>query len=125
MTGRDPYFATLQLAMAAAIAVSMFTLGGCQERQYNRYLHARDTITLSAGDAVAHNRAIHTIDPWPAYARKTEHTTNGKRIYLGMTRYQENKSLEPEGLSTSTTFENSDGAPPAAPPSGGGGGSAQ
>ncbi len=120
MTGRDPQFATMQLVMAAAIALSMFTLGGCQgqERQYNRYLHARDTITLSAGDAVAHNKAIHTIDPWPAYARKAEHTTNGKRIYLGMKRYQENKSLEPQGLSTSMVFEKSDGAPPAASPGG-------
>lgn len=113
MTGRDPQFATMQLVMAAAIAVSMFTLGGCQERQYSRYLHARDTITLSAGDAVAHNKAIQTIDPWPIYARKAEHTTDGKRIYLGMTRYQENKSLEPEGLSTSTTFDKTDDKPPA------------
>lgn len=117
MTGKDPQFATMQLVMAAAIAVSMFTLGGCRERQYSRYLHARDTITLNAGDAVAHNKAVQTIDPWPAHSRRAEHTTNGKRIYLGMTRYQENKSLEPNGLATSKVFKK-----PNDKPQGGGGG---
>jgi len=123
MTGRDPQFATMQLVMAAAIAVSMFTLSGCYERRYNRYLHARDTISLHAGDTVAHNKAVHTIDPWPAHARKAGHTTDGKRIYLGMTRYQENKSLEPQGLSTNEVFEDPGSPPPAG--EGGGGAPAQ
>lgn len=114
MTG-DPRSTALQLTLAAAIAVSMLTLSACQERKYNRYLHARDTITLSAGDAVAHNKAVHTIDPWPAYARKRQHTTDGKRILLGMERYQNNESLEPQGLSTSERFEDKSGPPPGAP----------
>ena len=59
------------------------------------------------------NKAVHTIDPWPTYARKRGHMTDGKRIYLGMTRYQENKSLEPQGLSTSKTFDDTGGPPPA------------
>ncbi|MFQ5625121.1 MAG: hypothetical protein ACE5FM_00520 [Methyloligellaceae bacterium] len=119
MTGRDPQFATMQLVMAAAIAVSMFTLSGCYERRYGRYLHARDTIALHAGDAVANNKAVHAIDPWPAHARKPGHTTDGKRMYLGMTRYQENESLEPQGLSTSKVFDEPEGPPPAGDGDGG------
>jgi hypothetical protein len=113
---RDPRSAAMQLTMAAAIAVSILTLGACQERRYNRYLHARDTITLSAGDAVAHNKAVQTIDPWPAYSRKAAHTTDGKRILLGMERYQKNESLEPQGMETSERFKDEGGPPPAAPP---------
>lgn len=115
---RDPYYATMQLTMATAIALSMLTLGACQERKYNRYLHARDTITLGAGDAVAHNKAVHTIDPWPAYSRKAHHTTNGQRMVLGMERYQKNESLEPQGLSTNNVY--GDQNAPQGPAPGGG-----
>lgn len=112
---RDPFTAAMQVAMVASVAVSMLTLGGCAERKYGRYLHARDTITLSAGDAVAHNKAVHTIDPWPAHSRKTKHTTDGKRIMVGMERYQNNESLEPQGMGVSDTFEDESKPPPAAP----------
>ena len=115
---RNPVHMTLQVGMAAALTVSMLTLGACRERKYNRYLHARDTITLSAGDAVAHNKAVHTIDPWPAYARNPRHVTDGKRMMVGMERYQKNESLEPQGLSTNNVYDDQNGPggqPPAAP----------
>jgi len=110
---RDPFFATMQIAMVATVAVSMLTLGGCVERKYGRYLHARDTISLSAGDAVAHNKAVHTIDPWPAHSRKANHTTDGQRILLSMERYQNNESLEPQGMGVSDRFEDESQPPPA------------
>lgn len=113
---RDPFYATMQIAMVATVAVSMLALGGCRERKYGRYLHARDTITLSAGDSVAHNKAVQTIDPWPAHSRNAKHRTDGKRILLGMERYQKNESLEPQGMETSETYEDEGQPPPAAPP---------
>lgn len=116
MTGKQTYSAALRLTVATAIAGSMVTLGGCREGQYNRYMHARDTITLSAGDAVAHNKAVQTIDPWPVYARKRHQTTDGKRILLGMKRYQKNESIEPQGLNTANTYQDEGSPPPAAPP---------
>lgn len=118
MTGKQTHSAVLRLTMTAAIAVSMVTLGGCREGQYNRYMHARDTITLSAGDAVAHNKAVQTIDPWPVYARKRSQTSDGKRILLGMERYQKNESIEPQGMGTAETYQDEEGGspPPAAPP---------
>lgn len=115
---RNPVEITLQLGMAAALTATMLGLGACQERKYNRYLHARDTITLSAGDAVAHNKAVQTIDPWPAYSRNPRHVSDGKRMMVGMERYQKNESLEPQGLSTNNVYDDQNapgGQPPAAP----------
>ncbi len=111
---RDPFYTTMQYTMIAAIAVSMLALGGCRERRYGQYLHPRDTVSLSAGDAVAHNKAVQTIDPWPVYSRKANHLSDGKRILLGMERYQKNESLEPQGMETSDTF-GSEGKPPTPP----------
>ncbi|GBE42857.1 hypothetical protein BMS3Bbin10_00925 [bacterium BMS3Bbin10] len=118
MIRRNTRYTRVELVMAAAIILSMVALGGCVERKYNRYLHARDTISLSAGDAVAHNKTVQAIDPWPAYARKTSQPTDGKRIHLGMKRYQENKSLEPVGMSTNNEFDAPEGPPPGDPSGG-------
>ena len=115
MISRNTHYTRVELVMAAVIILSMITIGGCQERKYNRYLHARDTISLGAGDAVAHNMAVQTIDPWPVYARKKHQTTDGKRMHLGMERYQENRSIEPVGMSTNNEFDQPDGPPPADP----------
>ncbi len=112
---RDPFTTTMQYSLVAAIAVSMLVLGGCRERRYGQYLHPRDTVSLSAGDAVAHNKAVHAIDPWPAHSRKANHSSDGRRILLGMERYQRNESLEPQGTETSDTFGNAGQPPPAAP----------
>lgn len=102
---RQPRYVALQLAMAAAIAVSMMTLSACREHRYNQYLHARDTVTLGAGDSLAYNRAVHTIDPWPAHARDPKHITDGKRMMLAIERYQKNESIEPQGLSTNNVYD--------------------
>ncbi len=113
---RDPLIATMQFAMLATVAVSMLTLGACRERRYGEYLHPRDTISLSAGDAVAQNKAVHTIDPWPAHSRNPNHVTDGKRMMVGMERYQKNESLEPQGMGVSDKFEDQSKPPPKAPP---------
>jgi hypothetical protein len=69
------------------------------------YRDHRDTITSSAGNANAANIAIQTIDPWPPYSKNTKSNLDGRRAAVGMTRYQQNKSLEPHGLSTTTVTE--------------------
>lgn len=115
MIRRNTQYTRVELVMAFAIILAMVMLGGCAERKYGRYLHARDTISLGAGDAVAYNKAVQTIDPWPVYARKNHQTTNGKRMHLGMTRYQENKSIEPVGMSTNNEFDTPEGPPPGDP----------
>ena len=61
----------LMLALLAPLA----GLGGCAD-----YLNHRDTITLAAGNAVAVNRAIHTIDPQARRAEDTTIQTDGKYV---------------------------------------------
>ena len=67
---------------------------------HGQYLPRRDTIALGAGDAMNSNRAIHTIDPWPHYAKDHKLEFDGQRMWLGIIRYQANKSIEPVGLTT-------------------------
>jgi hypothetical protein len=83
---------------AALIAAPVLLLQGCYE---DDYLARRDTITLGAGDANATNAATHTIDPWPAHAKNTDINMDGKRAEIAASRYQQNKSIPPRGLTTS------------------------
>jgi len=77
-------------------------LGGCfDEEHYAR----RDFITNGAGDAVAANQAIQTIDPWPKEAKNTNIQVDGKRLGTAIVRYQQNKSIPPQGLNTTTVSE--------------------
>jgi hypothetical protein len=46
-----------------ALAATTLLVAGCQD-----YAARRDTIAFHAGEAVAHNKAVHVIDPWPAAA---------------------------------------------------------
>jgi hypothetical protein len=66
------------------------------------YFAHRDTISRGAGDANATNLATQTIDPWPPYAGNTDIKVDGKRAGLGMTRYQQNKLIDPRGLNATT-----------------------
>ncbi|HKA79173.1 MAG TPA: hypothetical protein VKD43_04030, partial [Xanthobacteraceae bacterium] len=61
----------LALAMLATTA-----LAGCSDIYFDR----RETISLGADDAVASNRAIHTVDPWPPHSGNRNITFNGERI---------------------------------------------
>lgn len=62
------------------------------------YRDRSDTITSSAGNAHAANIAVHTVNPWPRYAKKWRMTLDGKRAGLAITRYQANQSIPPKGL---------------------------
>lgn len=98
-------------ACLAGIVLAGLALGACRET--NRYMARRDTITPGAGDAAAHNAAIHTIDPWPRHSRNTHLTADGKRMMVGIKRYQANESIDPAGENTAEGFEQEDA--PAAP----------
>jgi hypothetical protein len=72
------------------------------DHEHDQYLRRSDTITLGAGDAVAHNNAVHTINPWPSWARNDRINLEGNRAALAIKRYQENKSIPPQTLETSS-----------------------
>jgi hypothetical protein len=75
-------------------------LVGCAEPDL--YLGRRDTIRLSAGDAVASNIATHTIDPWPKHAARRNIEHDGNRMQAAAERYRTGKVTPLQGLSTSS-----------------------
>ena len=77
----------IKFGIRAGVAALAASTAAC-----NDYLDRRDTISFHAGDAVAANRAIHTIDPWPAHASKTRWGTNGKRTVNAIERYETRQS---------------------------------
>jgi len=64
-------------------------LAGC-----NSWLAHRETISYQAGDAVAWNRAVHTIDPWPVASRDTTIPTSGRRIARAIDVYENGEPKE-------------------------------
>lgn len=97
--------AFMRLAAAASLGAVLLTASVPAAHAWDDdvdYFDHRDTITRGAGDASATNLATQTIDPWHRYTRNTKITVDGKRAQIGMTRYQQNKSIPPHGLSAST-----------------------
>jgi hypothetical protein len=64
------------------------TLSACTQYQ-NRYVEREDTVTLSAGDAVASNAAVQIPTPWPRYSNDTTIAMDGERIARAVARYKE------------------------------------
>jgi hypothetical protein len=55
----------------------------------NRYAEREDTVTSSAGDAVASNAAVQVPTPWPRYSNDTTIAMDGERIARAVARYRE------------------------------------
>jgi hypothetical protein len=88
-----------RLALTAAAIIAPAMLSGCNE---DDYLARRDTVSLGAGDAIATDAVTQTIDPWPRHAKNTEITQEGERARVAIERYQQNKSIPPRGVNTTT-----------------------
>jgi len=109
--------AGIKILSLVGLAFASVGLGGCRddylgvrdELRDDVYLARRDSITLSAGNAVATNRAIQTIDPWPWYVRDKRIHTNGERMYIAVDCYEKNQSKEPAGLATSEVVVETNG----------------
>jgi hypothetical protein len=54
----------------------------------------KDTIGYAAGDAIAWNKAIHTVDPWPLSSADTTIPVSGRKVAAAIERY-ENHGTEP------------------------------
>ena len=79
--------------IAAALAAAAFStsLGGCSDM----YFDHREGVTVGAGDAVAANAAMQTIDPWPAGSGNTNLAFNGQRMQSAVERYRTNNVTQP------------------------------
>lgn len=78
-------------AAAVAVAALGMTIGGCSQL----YLDRRDSMALSAGDAVAGNEAVQIIDPWPPRSGNTNLVFNGQRMQAAAERYRTNTVVLP------------------------------
>ena len=74
-------------------------LGGCSA---DLYFDRRDTVAFHAGDAVAANKVMQTIDPWPRVAANRNIAYNGQRMGAAAERYRTNKVTAPAGTGTSS-----------------------
>jgi hypothetical protein len=80
---------------ALAIAVLLASLlAGCSDLYFDR----RDTIALSAGDAIAANAAEQTINPWPRNSGNNHLTFNGQRMQHAVECYRYNKVAPPADM---------------------------
>jgi hypothetical protein len=106
-------------ALGAALVLSS-VLTACSDLYYDR----RETMTFGAGDAVAADATLQTIDPWPPGSQNRDFSTNGPRVAGAIQRYRTGRIIPPQGTSTSSVQYN-DAAPagqggaPIAAPSGG------
>jgi type IV pilus biogenesis protein CpaD/CtpE len=99
--------------MLAAMSVLGMTLAACSDVYYDR----RETLTLSAGNAVASNIAAQTVDPWPPAAGDRNIPMDGELAQKAAERYRTNKVTPPQGIGTSSLqFGTNPGAPPPAAP---------
>jgi hypothetical protein len=76
------------IGVVLTLATLSVGLTGCLGVYSGLYLDRRDSISLSAGDAVASNKVAQMIDPWPVEARDRNIPGNGQRQQKAVERYR-------------------------------------
>lgn len=84
----------LRGAMLALTASTL--LSGCM------YLDHRETVSFAAGDAVAANKVVQMVDPWPPRAGDRNIAFDGERMAAAAERYRTDKVKAVSGTSTSS-----------------------
>lgn len=91
------------VAGTVALAGLASLLAGCSDI----YLDRRETVALSAGDAIAANKVTQMVDPWPPNSGDRNIAYNGQRMQAAVERYRTNKvtqaadSMAPETAAAS------------------------
>jgi hypothetical protein len=73
-------------------------LAGCSDVYFDR----RETIALSADDAVATDRVAQMIDPWPREVGQRKIAFNGEKMQTAVERYRTGKTQPPVNVTTSS-----------------------
>ena len=82
----------------APVLLMTAVLGACSDLYYDR----RESVSFQAGNAIAANAAVETIDPWPAEAADRRIAGNGHLVQGAMERYRTGKVTPPQGTDTSS-----------------------
>jgi hypothetical protein len=94
---------------AGAVALGV-TLAACSDI----YIDRRETVGLSAGDAVAANEITQMVDPWPPNSGNNHIAYNGQRMQAAVERYRNNRVIPPVNATTSVIEAPPSEAPAAA-----------
>ncbi len=86
---------------AGALLALATALAGCSDL----YLDRRETVALGADDAVASNRIVQTIDPWPPAAANRRYVFDGDKMRSAAQRYRTGKIIQPKGLATTDSWK--------------------
>ena len=73
-------------------------LTGCSDIYFDR----RETIVPSAGDALASNKAVMMVDPWPASSANKNIAFNGEKMQTAVERYRQGRIIPPVNATTSS-----------------------
>ncbi len=77
-------------------------LAGCSDI----YTDRRDSIELSAGDAIKTNQVTHMVDPWPSSSANRNIAFNGERMQTAVERYRHNRVIQPvSGITSSSGYQ--------------------
>jgi hypothetical protein len=85
---------------AGAVLIAAATLTACSDL----YLDRRETVSLGAADAVATNKIVQTIDPWPPAAADRRYAFDGDKMRSAAARYRTGKIIQPQGLGTTSAW---------------------
>jgi hypothetical protein len=85
-------------AKLTLVIIASLHLAAC-----DNYMDRRDSVTFGAGDAIAANKAMQIIDPWPQSARTIQHGVSGEQAEAIMEKFRKASRGE-------------QGAAPSAPP---------
>lgn len=83
--------------VGAALALATL-LSACSTIYYDR----RETVAFGAADAVATDRIVQTIDPWPPLAANRRLTYDGAVAAAAVERYRTGRVIQPRGTGTSS-----------------------
>jgi hypothetical protein len=101
-----------KVTSALALVTVLAVLSGCSE-----YLDRRDTVALGAGNAVATDKVVQMVDPWPPASADKNIAFNGPKMQSAVERYRTNRVIPPAGNGTSAAYQAAPSPNAAAPSS--------
>ncbi|MDH3242312.1 MAG: hypothetical protein OEO83_16790 [Alphaproteobacteria bacterium] len=81
--------------IGAVIGVSLLA-GACTERAIELWEQPHEAEGLGLGDVTRQNMAQHIVNPEPAKPTANESAVAGERVGLGVTRYNQGKTIQPK-----------------------------